>query len=51
MMEGFARDAGTPLGELSAEDLELLWERAKAQSASEGAPSGTRHDIPKVVPA
>jgi MazG family protein len=33
MMERFARHAERPLGDLSTDDLERLWERAKAQSA------------------
>jgi uncharacterized protein YabN with tetrapyrrole methylase and pyrophosphatase domain len=51
MMEGFARDAGTPLVDLSADDLEALWEQAKSQSASNGASSRVRGDAQKVVPA
>jgi len=51
MMEGFARDAGRPLGDLSADDLEALWEQAKSQSASNGASSRVRGDAQKVVPA
>jgi MazG family protein len=43
MMEGFARDAGRPLAELSAEDLEKLWEQAKAVGEAGAAR--------KVVPA
>ncbi|MGB6544146.1 MAG: nucleoside triphosphate pyrophosphohydrolase [Candidatus Acidiferrales bacterium] len=33
MMERFARDERRPLGDLNAEDLDRLWEQAKAQGA------------------
>lgn len=51
MMEGFARDAGRALGDLRAEDLEKLWEQAKAQSASDGERGGAQDVARKVVPA
>jgi uncharacterized protein YabN with tetrapyrrole methylase and pyrophosphatase domain len=31
LMESFARDVGRALGEMSADELEGLWERAKGQ--------------------
>ncbi|MGB6430580.1 MAG: nucleoside triphosphate pyrophosphohydrolase [Candidatus Acidiferrales bacterium] len=33
MMEEFARETGRPLADFSADDLEALWERAKARGA------------------
>jgi MazG family protein len=51
MMEGFARDTGRALGDLRAEDLEKLWEQAKAQSASDGERGGAEDVARKVVPA
>jgi len=47
MMESFAREARRPLGDLSAEDLEQLWEQAKAHGARGGEPATKR----KVVQA
>ena len=47
MMEGFARESGRGLGEMSADELERLWERAKAH----GAPGAGRRDPRGVVPA
>jgi len=37
LMESFARDAGRPLGDFGAEDLEKLWEQAKAAGESGAA--------------
>jgi MazG family protein len=47
MMEGFAREAGRGLGEMNADELERLWERAKAQDA----PGAGRRDPQGVAPA